>query len=59
LYHELQLSRVNLSEYDFIIDASVFVHNRKTSLSLLAKAYDYLLTMSVMVAIVWNDPLEK
>ncbi len=50
LYYEVQLVKVDLSECDSIIDASVFVHNQKPSIPLLATAFDYLLTMPVTVA---------
>jgi len=50
LYYEVQLVKVDLRECNSILDASVFVHNRKSSLPLLAKAFDYLLTMPVTVA---------
>ena len=39
-----------VTECNSIIDASIFVHNRKTYLPLLARAFDYLLTMPVTVA---------
>jgi hypothetical protein len=52
LYHEVQLFKVDLSECDSIIDTSVSVHNRKSSITLLTKAFDYLLTIPVTVAIV-------
>ena len=50
LYHEVQLVKIDLSECSSIIDASVFVHNRKTYLPLLARAFNYLLAMPVTVA---------
>ena len=39
-----------VTECNSIIDASIFVHNRKTYLPLLARAFDYPLTMPVTVA---------
>ena len=50
MYHEVQLVKVDLSECNSIINASVFVHNRKKYLPLFARAFDYLLTMPDTVA---------
>ncbi len=49
LFYEVQLVKIDLSECESILDASAFVHNRKSTIPFLAKAFDYLLTMPVTV----------
>jgi hypothetical protein len=50
LYSEAQLFKTEISECNTIADANEFVHHRKSSIPLLAQAYQYLLTMPVTVA---------
>ena len=49
-YNEVQLYTAEISECDTISAVREFVHNRKSYLPLLCQAYEYLLTMPVMIA---------